>query len=52
MRDHIAEMLHFFQEYGCYGEGTEEKVKWAGEQARGELTILDEYFKAHPLNLQ
>ncbi|KAL8653254.1 MAG: hypothetical protein Q9210_002208 [Variospora velana] len=51
MRDHIAEMLQYFQEYGYYGEDTEGKVKWSAEQARGKLTTLDEYFKTNPLNL-
>ncbi|KAL8744283.1 MAG: hypothetical protein Q9184_008015 [Pyrenodesmia sp. 2 TL-2023] len=51
MKDHIAEMLRYFQEYGYYGEDTEGKVKWSAEQARGKLTILDEYLKANPLNL-
>lgn len=52
MKDHIAEMLQYFQDYGYYGEDTEEKVKWSADQARGELTTLDEYFKENPLNLQ
>ncbi|KAL8725035.1 MAG: hypothetical protein Q9166_007610 [cf. Caloplaca sp. 2 TL-2023] len=51
MRDHIAEMLQYFQEYGYFGEDTDGKVRWAAEQARGKLTTLDEYFKANPLNL-
>ena len=52
MRDHVAEMLQYFQDYGYYGENTEEKVKWSAEQARGKLTTLDEYFKANPLKLE
>ncbi|PQE06771.1 hscarg dehydrogenase protein [Rutstroemia sp. NJR-2017a BBW] len=52
MRDHIAEMLEFFQDYGYYGENTEEKVKWSAEQARGKLATLEEYFQRNPLNLQ
>lgn len=51
MRDHIAEMLQYFEEYGYYGENTEEKVKWSAEQARGKLTTLDEYFQANRLKL-
>ncbi|KAL8727587.1 MAG: hypothetical protein Q9181_005659 [Wetmoreana brouardii] len=43
MRDHIAEMLLYFQEYGYYGEHTEEKVKWSADQARGKLTTLDDF---------
>jgi uncharacterized protein YbjT (DUF2867 family) len=52
MVDHIAEMLRYFEEYGYYGENTKEKVKWSAEQARGKLTTLDEFLRAHPLNLQ
>ena len=52
MRDHIAEMMQYFQEYGYFGDNTGEKVRWAAGQARGKLTKLDEYFKAHPLALQ
>ncbi|KAI4122516.1 MAG: hypothetical protein LQ338_005785 [Usnochroma carphineum] len=52
MRDHVAEMLQYFQDYGYYGENTEGKVKWSAEQARGNLTTLDEYLKANPLSLQ
>ncbi|KAM3080312.1 hypothetical protein ACMFMG_005273 [Clarireedia jacksonii] len=52
MRDHVAEMLEYFQDYGYYGENTEEKVKWSAEQARGKLATLDEYFQQNPLNLE
>ncbi|CAI6237200.1 unnamed protein product [Periconia digitata] len=51
MKDHVAEMLQYFQDYGYYGEDTEEKVMWSAKQARGELTTLDEYFQKNPLKL-
>jgi uncharacterized protein YbjT (DUF2867 family) len=51
MRDCIAEMFEYIQDFGYYGENTEEKVKWSAEQARGKLTTLEEYFQQHPLNL-
>tara|TARA_R110002003_G_scaffold234_2_gene16900 strand:- start:11711 stop:12643 length:933 start_codon:yes stop_codon:yes gene_type:complete len=51
MKDHVAEMMQYFQDYGYYGEDTEEKVKWSAEQAHGQLTTLDEYFQATPLQL-
>ncbi|KAM3077283.1 hypothetical protein ACMFMG_006634 [Clarireedia jacksonii] len=51
MRDHVAEMLEYFQDFGYYGEDTEKKVKWAAEQARGKLTTLEQYFQRCPLNL-
>lgn len=50
MKNYIAKMMQFFQDYGYYGMDTEEKVKWSAEQARGKLaTTLDEFFRAHPL---
>lgn len=52
MKDHIAEMLQSFQDYGYYGPDTEEKVKWSAQQARGKLTTLDEYLTAHPPKLE
>jgi uncharacterized protein YbjT (DUF2867 family) len=51
MRDHVAEMLQYFQDYGYYGEDTEGKVKWSAEQARGKLATLDDYFQMNPLRL-
>lgn len=52
MRDHIADMLRYFQDFGYYGDGTEEKVEWGAAQARGRLTTLEEYLEAHPLRLK
>jgi uncharacterized protein YbjT (DUF2867 family) len=52
MKDHVAEMMQYIQDYGYYGEDTEDKVKWSAEQARGRLATLDEYFEANPLKLQ
>ncbi|KAI4222193.1 MAG: hypothetical protein L6R36_006339 [Xanthoria steineri] len=51
MSDHLTEMLLYFQDFGYFGVGTDAKVRWAAEQARGELTTLDAYFEAHPLRL-
>ena len=51
MKDHIAEMFLYFQDYGYYGQNTEEKVKWSAQQARGKLTTLDDYLQASPLAL-
>lgn len=51
MQDHIAEMFQYFQDYGYYGAKTVENVKWSAEQAYGQLTTLEEYLRAHPLNL-
>ncbi|BCS29987.1 uncharacterized protein APUU_80290S [Aspergillus puulaauensis] len=52
MRDHIADMLRYFQEFGYYGDGTKEKVELGAAQARGRLTTLEEYLEAHPLRLK
>ncbi|KAI2921331.1 hypothetical protein CBS63078_2765 [Aspergillus niger] len=52
MRGYIVDMFTLFRVYGYYGDGTEEKVKWSAEQARGELTTLEEYLRKYPLNLE
>ncbi|GJP88047.1 hypothetical protein AnigIFM59636_011361 [Aspergillus niger] len=52
MRGYIVDMFTLFRVYGYYGDGTEEKVKWSAEQARGELTTLEEYLGKYPLNLE
>lgn len=39
------------EEFGYWGSGSEEGVKWAVEQARGKLSTLEEYFERHPLVL-
>ncbi|CAI7572952.1 unnamed protein product [Penicillium glandicola] len=51
MVDYLVHMLLYIQDFGYYGSETEELVTWAAVNARGKLTTLDEYFKAHPLNL-
>ncbi|RDH28862.1 NAD(P)-binding protein [Aspergillus welwitschiae] len=52
MRGYIVDMFTLFRVYGYYGDGTEEKVKWSAEQARGDLTTLEEYLRKYPLNLE
>lgn len=37
------------EEFGYWGSGSEEGLKWAVEQARGSLSTLEEYFERHPL---
>lgn len=51
MKDHLAEMFLYIQDYGYYGENSEAKVRWSAEQAHGKLTTIDEYLKANPLQL-
>lgn len=41
MSDHLTAMLLYFPDLGYFGEGTDAKVRWAAEQARGEVTTLD-----------
>lgn len=45
MREQLYEMWVLQREYGYYGEGMEEKVRWAREQARGEVTGLEAFFR-------
>ena len=52
IRDHMADMLEYFQDFGYFGMGTEEKVKWTAAQARGKLTTLNEWLTANPLHLE
>lgn len=52
MKDHIAEMFHYIQDYGYYGDNTEEKIRWSTAQAHGALTTLNEYLLANPIYLQ
>ncbi|KAJ9616206.1 hypothetical protein H2204_014001 [Knufia peltigerae] len=47
--------VHYFgyiNDYGYYGPGTEEKVKWAAEQARGKLSTFEDYLEKHPYKLE
>ncbi|KAH4299027.1 hypothetical protein HBH64_013190 [Parastagonospora nodorum] len=43
MRQPYYEMWVLNREYGYYGEGQEELVEWAKEQARGRVTGLEEW---------
>jgi len=49
--DFFLEGLSFQEEFGYYGPGTEEKVKWSAANARGQLRGLEEYLEEHPLPL-
>lgn len=39
----VYEMWAFFRDFGYYGEGMEEMVKWAREQCLGETTGFEEW---------
>ena len=50
--DSLCEMMLFQEEFGYFGEGTEGKVRWAVENARGRPRGLEEFLEAEPLNLE
>jgi uncharacterized protein YbjT (DUF2867 family) len=43
MRDPLYEMWVLNRDYGYYGQDQESLVQWAKEQAKGELTTLEEW---------
>ncbi|KAA8650832.1 hypothetical protein EYZ11_003816 [Aspergillus tanneri] len=51
MGPHLSDMFQFIQDYGYFGNGTQEKVAWGAQQARGKLVTFEEYLRAHPLSL-
>ena len=46
--DFVSKTFHSFEDYGYYGEETEDKVRWAAKQTQGKLTMLDHYLKTDP----
>ncbi|TGO25352.1 hypothetical protein BPAE_0082g00380 [Botrytis paeoniae] len=48
----FAEYFSFCEEFGYWGPGSEEKVVWAVENARGRLATLEEFLEAHPYQLE
>ena len=49
--DVLMEMMSYQQDFGYYGAQTEELVKWANVNARGNLTTFEEYLEKNPLVL-
>ncbi|ATZ53653.1 hypothetical protein BCIN_09g04560 [Botrytis cinerea B05.10] len=47
----FTEYFSFCEEFGYWGPGSEEKVVWAGENARGRLSTLEEFLEAHSFQL-
>ncbi|KAK7186660.1 hypothetical protein DPSP01_001018 [Paraphaeosphaeria sporulosa] len=45
VRDMLFDMYLWIRDYGYYGEGTENDVQWAREQAKGRLTSLEEFLR-------
>ncbi|KEF51623.1 uncharacterized protein A1O9_12258 [Exophiala aquamarina CBS 119918] len=50
-RDQLVEMFLYIQDYGYYGETTKEDVEWTGQQARGQLTSLEQYLAENPIHV-
>lgn len=51
LADIFAEVLSAQEEFGYFGPDSKKLVAWAAENARGRLSTLEEYLKAHPLQL-
>jgi len=50
--DLFADAFGFYEECSYFGPGAEEKVAFAAANARGKLMTLEEFFEAHPLQLE
>ena len=49
--DLFVEAYSYGEEFGYFGPDSERLVAWAGENARGRLSSLEEYLETHPLLL-
>lgn len=49
--DIFVDAFKFYEEYGAFGPGTDEKIDWSVKQARGKLTSLEAFFEKNPLPL-
>jgi uncharacterized protein YbjT (DUF2867 family) len=52
LADIFVEGLSHQEEFGYFGPGGEQLVAWAAANARGRLSTLEDYLKAHPLQLE
>ena len=51
--DFFADVMRHEEEYGILGPESEDLAAWAAENARGgKLSTFEEYFEAHPLQLE
>jgi hypothetical protein len=48
----LYEMWVLNRDYGYYGGDMEELVQWAKEQAKGELTGLEEWLRREKFSLE
>jgi uncharacterized protein YbjT (DUF2867 family) len=51
VKDIFVEGFSFQQDFSYFGPDSEKLVAWAAGNARGKLSTLKEYLKAHPLQL-
>lgn len=47
--DVLFDTLKYMEEFGYYGSNTGEKIRWAVENARGDLISFEEFLKKNPL---
>ncbi|KAH6633810.1 hypothetical protein C7974DRAFT_424083 [Boeremia exigua] len=52
MQTQLYEMWAFQRDFGYYGPDTEKEVAWARDNARGELTGLEEFLRKHNYTLE
>ncbi|EEU45747.1 uncharacterized protein NECHADRAFT_41150 [Fusarium vanettenii 77-13-4] len=51
MTEIFVEAFQYYEEFGYFGPDSESLVAWAAENARGKLSTLEEFLKAHPPQL-
>lgn len=47
----LIEMMLWQQEFGYFGPGTEEQIKWSVEHANGKITTFEEFLDKEPVLL-
>jgi uncharacterized protein YbjT (DUF2867 family) len=52
MREQLYEMWVLNRDYGYYGSNQKELVQWAKEQAKGELTTLEEWCRREKFSVE
>ncbi|KUJ09692.1 putative hscarg dehydrogenase [Mollisia scopiformis] len=52
MVDVFVDAFQYGEEFGYFGPGGEEEVKWAKENVGEKLTSLEEFLERHPLKLE
>lgn len=49
--DILAQTMSYIEEFGYYGTDTEKLIEEAAQNARGRLTMFEEFLENHPLKL-